>query len=137
MTKTAPWCCGVTLLAELGIAIVTCPPCLPPIVTFCTTTTKIFFFPLPFYPAPSIHKKFFLSDGLPRRYIALCHSKEPTVPEGLADYITGAYVEMRKEARNSKDMTFTSPRTLLAILRLATALVSRLGRSSCVKMCRH
>nr|KAG5696423.1 hypothetical protein BaRGS_030523 [Batillaria attramentaria] len=57
-----------------------------------------------------------------RRYIALCQKKQPTVPEGLADYITGAYVEMRKEARNNKDMTFTSPRTLLAILRLATAL---------------
>ena len=59
-----------------------------------------------------------------RRYVALCQKKEPTVPEGLADYITGAYVEMRKEARNNKDMTFTSPRNLLAILRLATALVS-------------
>lgn len=59
---------------------------------------------------------------LMRRYIALCHKKEPTVPEGLADYITAGYVEMRKEARNNKDMTFTSPRTLLAILRLATAL---------------
>ncbi|KAK7482718.1 hypothetical protein BaRGS_00026016 [Batillaria attramentaria] len=59
---------------------------------------------------------------LMRRYIALCQKKQPTVPEGLADYITGAYVEMRKEARNNKDMTFTSPRTLLAILRLATAL---------------
>ena len=46
----------------------------------------------------------------------------PTVPDTLADYITGAYVEMRKEARNNKDMTFTSARTLLAILRLATAL---------------
>ena len=30
---------------------------------------------------------------------------------------------MRKEARNNKDMTFTSARTLLAILRLSTALV--------------
>ena len=29
---------------------------------------------------------------------------------------------MRKEARNSKDTTYTSARTLLAILRLATAL---------------
>lgn len=44
------------------------------------------------------------------------------IPENLADYITGAYVEMRKEARNSKDTTFTSARTLLAILRLSTAL---------------
>lgn len=32
------------------------------------------------------------------------------------------YVEMRKRARNDKDMTFTSPRNLLAVLRLATAL---------------
>ena len=138
MTKTAPWCCGVTPLAQLGIAIVTCPPCLPPMVTLCTHThtNSLSFFPLPFYPTPGIHQKK-LSDGLPRRYIALCHNKEPTVPEGLADYITGAYVEMRKEARNSKDMTFTSPRTLLAILRLATALVSRLGRFSCAKLCRH
>jgi len=59
---------------------------------------------------------------LMRRYIALCKTRNPTVPESLADYITGAYVEMRKEARNNKDMTFTSARTLLAILRLATAL---------------
>ena len=33
-----------------------------------------------------------------------------------------AYVELRREARNSKDMTFTSARNLLAILRLSTAL---------------
>ncbi|KAL3847175.1 hypothetical protein ACJMK2_018099 [Sinanodonta woodiana] len=59
---------------------------------------------------------------LMRRYIALCKKKNPVVPESLAEYITGAYVEMRKEARNSKDMTFTSARNLLAILRLSTAL---------------
>lgn len=45
------------------------------------------------------------------------------VPEALGDYITAAYVEMRKEARVSKDTTFTSARTLLSILRLSTALV--------------
>uniref|UniRef100_A0A0L8GNE7 DNA helicase n=1 Tax=Octopus bimaculoides TaxID=37653 RepID=A0A0L8GNE7_OCTBM len=59
---------------------------------------------------------------LMRRYIALCQSKQPVIPENLSDYITGAYVEMRKECRNSKDTTFTSARTLLAILRLSTAL---------------
>ncbi|KAL5003980.1 hypothetical protein ScPMuIL_017436 [Solemya velum] len=59
---------------------------------------------------------------LMRRYIALCKKKYPVIPEALADYITGAYVEMRKEARNSKDTTFTSARTLLGILRLSTAL---------------
>ena len=36
--------------------------------------------------------------------------------------LPGAYVELRREARNSKDMTFTSARNLLAILRLSTAL---------------
>ena len=58
-----------------------------------------------------------------RRYIAQCKKRQPVVPELLADYITAAYVEMRKEARVSKDTTFTSARTLLSILRLSTALV--------------
>lgn len=58
-----------------------------------------------------------------RRYIAKCKNRQPVVPEALADYITAAYVEMRKEARVSKDTTFTSARTLLSILRLSTALV--------------
>ncbi|XP_061091458.1 DNA replication licensing factor MCM7 [Conger conger] len=59
---------------------------------------------------------------LMRRYISLCQRRQPAVPEALADYITAAYVEMRKEARVSKDTTFTSARTLLSILRLSTAL---------------
>ncbi|XP_014667291.1 PREDICTED: DNA replication licensing factor mcm7-like isoform X2 [Priapulus caudatus] len=59
---------------------------------------------------------------LMRRYIALCKKKVPVIPASLTEYITGAYVEMRKEARNNKDMTFTSARTLLGILRLSTAL---------------
>lgn len=53
----------------------------------------------------------------------LCKKKDPVIPESLTDYITGAYIEMRKEARTRKDSTFTSARTLLAILRLSTALV--------------
>ena len=64
-----------------------------------------------------------------RRYIALCKKKNPVIPEVLTDYITGAYIEMRKEARNSKDTTFTSARTLLAILRLSTALVGILAQT--------
>ncbi|XP_046988430.1 DNA replication licensing factor Mcm7 [Schistocerca americana] len=59
---------------------------------------------------------------LMRRYIALCKKKNPVIPEELSDYIVGSYVEMRREARNSKDVTFTSARNLLAILRLSTAL---------------
>merc|ERR1712088_1116855 len=59
---------------------------------------------------------------LMRRYINKCKAQTPGIPEELTDYIVGAYCEMRKAARNNKDMTFTSARTLLAILRLATAL---------------
>ncbi|KAL4220076.1 Mcm2-7 hexameric complex component [Mactra antiquata] len=69
---------------------------------------------------------------LMRRYVALCKKKQPIIPEALSDYITGAYCEMRKEARNSKDMTFMSARTLLAILRLSTAL-ARLRLSDSVE----
>ena len=61
------------------------------------------------------------------RYIAACKLKQPVVPEGLTEYIVGCYVDMRREAKNNKggsQTTFTSARTLLALLRLATALVS-------------
>lgn len=63
-----------------------------------------------------------LDMNLIRRYIALCKRKEPTISAELSDYIVGAYVELRREARNQSDMTFTSARNLLGILRLSTAL---------------
>jgi len=69
---------------------------------------------------PTVFKP--LDMKLMRRYIALCKKKNPVIPESLTDYIVMAYVEMRREARNNKDMTFVSARTLLAILRLSTAL---------------
>ena len=57
------------------------------------------------------------------RYIEECKKKQPVVPEALTDYIVGAYVEMRRDARTQTNQTFTSARTLLALLRLSTALV--------------
>lgn len=66
-----------------------------------------------------------------RKYVSLCKQKDPTVPEELTDYIVGAYVEIRNQARNSADMTFTSARNLLGILRLSTAL-ARLRLSNMV-----
>ena len=60
-------------------------------------------------------------------YIAACKKKQPIIPDALTDYIVGQYVEMRRDARNNKggiNQTFTSARTLLALLRLSTALVS-------------
>lgn len=63
-----------------------------------------------------------LSMSVMRKYIALCKRKDPAIPENLTDFIVDAYVELRREARNSQDMTFTSARNLLGILRLSTAL---------------
>ncbi|XP_065887015.1 DNA replication licensing factor mcm7-like [Dysidea avara] len=56
------------------------------------------------------------------QYIAECKRKQPVIPEGLTDYIVGAYVEMRRDARTQTNQTFTSAKTLLALLRLSTAL---------------
>ncbi|XP_063997132.1 DNA replication licensing factor MCM7 isoform X1 [Pogoniulus pusillus] len=65
---------------------------------------------------------------LMRRYLALCRRQRPVVPPQLAEFITAAYVELRREARDSPDATFTCARTLLGILRLSTALARlRLG----------
>ena len=55
---------------------------------------------------PSQHTP--LDMKLMRRYIALCKKQNPIVPEDLTEYIVGSYCEMRKSARNNKDMTFTS-----------------------------
>lgn len=63
-----------------------------------------------------------LDMALMRRYINLCKRKNPVITPELSEHIVGAYVELRREARNSKDMTFTSARNLLGILRLSTAL---------------
>jgi len=61
--------------------------------------------------------------NLMRRYVALCQKKNPDVPKELTDYIVGSYCELRRESRDDpKQTTFTSARTLLAILRLSTAL---------------
>merc|ERR1719466_199101 len=72
---------------------------------------------------------------LMRRYVALCQSKTPVIPANLSEYIVGSYCELRKEARmeeNKHCSTFTSARSLLAILRLSTAL-ARLRLVDCVE----
>lgn len=52
-----------------------------------------------------------------RRFLELCRAKQPLVPASLTEFIVNAYVELRKDARE-----FTSARTLLSVLRLATAV---------------
>lgn len=58
-----------------------------------------------------------------RRYISLCQTKKPTVPERLSDRLVEIYLAIREKRRqsNSDDSMFTSPRSLLAIIRLSTA----------------
>ncbi|KAG7208631.1 hypothetical protein KM043_014838 [Ampulex compressa] len=73
-----------------------------------------------------------LDMNLIRKYINLCKTKEPAISEDLTEYIVDSYVEMRREARNSHDKTFTSARNLLAVLRLSTAL-ARLRLSNVVE----
>ncbi|XP_065203758.1 DNA replication licensing factor Mcm7 [Planococcus citri] len=63
-----------------------------------------------------------VSMSVMRRYINLCQKIVPVIPRPLTEYIVDCYVEMRREARNTNDTTFTSARNLLAILRLSTAL---------------
>ncbi|KAG0138358.1 MCM2/3/5 family-domain-containing protein [Tuber indicum] len=61
-----------------------------------------------------------------RIYIAQARTKRPVIPKEVADYIVGAYVNMRKTAKkaekDNKSFTHASPRTLLGIIRLSQAL---------------
>ncbi|KAF2671306.1 putative DNA replication licensing factor Mcm7 [Microthyrium microscopicum] len=61
-----------------------------------------------------------------RQWIARARAFRPVVPPSIADYLTGAYVRLRKQAArdaNAKQsFGHTSPRTLLGIVRLAQAL---------------
>ncbi|KAI9833461.1 MAG: Mcm2-7 hexameric complex component [Sarea resinae] len=71
-----------------------------------------------------------------RQYIARARTWRPTVPKQVSDYMVGAYVRMRQQQKrdegSKKAFTHTSPRTLLGILRLASAL-ARLRFSNLVE----
>ncbi|KPJ17746.1 DNA replication licensing factor Mcm7 [Papilio machaon] len=56
----------------------------------------------------------------------------PDLLQTLKSSLITSYVELRREARNARDVTFTSARNLLAILRLSTAL-ARLRLSDVVE----
>lgn len=61
-----------------------------------------------------------------RRFINLCKTKKPIIPEDLTDRLISIYLSIRQARRRQdnrlKDTLFTSPRSLLAIIRMATAL---------------
>ena len=53
---------------------------------------------------------------------------QPRLPTELTEHLANAYVTIREDSRNNRNATFTSPRTLLSIIRMACALAKlRLG----------
>jgi DNA replicative helicase MCM subunit Mcm2 (Cdc46/Mcm family) len=64
-----------------------------------------------------------------RAYICQARRFHPYIPKELADYIVTAYANLRKEEGRDGEFSYTTARTLLAILRLSTALVLNI---SCV-----
>jgi DNA replication licensing factor MCM7 len=63
-----------------------------------------------------------ISMSLFRRYIELCKKRNPVVPSYLQKRLVEKYVELRDSARqNYATSVFTSPRNLLAVVRMATA----------------
>ncbi|CCG80809.1 MCM complex subunit Mcm7 [Taphrina deformans PYCC 5710] len=67
-----------------------------------------------------------LDPSMIRAFIAAARQKRPTVPKEVNDYIVGAYVNLRqiqkRDEGSKRQFTHTTPRTLLAVLRMAQAL---------------
>lgn len=58
-----------------------------------------------------------------RAYIAMAKQHDPKLPESLTEYVSAVYAEMRRqEAESDRPHSYTTPRMLLSILRLAQAL---------------
>ncbi|EEB05860.1 MCM complex subunit Mcm7 [Schizosaccharomyces japonicus yFS275] len=61
-----------------------------------------------------------------RHYIASARQHRPVVTKQVGNYIAGAYIQLRqtqkRDEANQRQFTHTTPRTLLAILRMSQAL---------------
>jgi DNA replication licensing factor MCM7 len=53
----------------------------------------------------------------------LAKSYQPILPAVVGDYIVNAYVHLRKKAHETAEFQYTCARTLLSVIRLASALV--------------
>ena len=63
-----------------------------------------------------------IDSQLMRHYIALARTHEPKVQPHVSDFLVNAYVKMRRHADDNSDVQYTCPRTLLSVVRMATAL---------------
>ncbi|KAJ1344193.1 hypothetical protein BSLG_001333 [Batrachochytrium salamandrivorans] len=68
-----------------------------------------------------------------RYYVSLARKVDPVVPAEVGDYLVNAYVNMRSKARELDDFQYTCARTLLSVIRLATA-TARLRFSAVVEI---
>ncbi|VDO42365.1 unnamed protein product [Haemonchus placei] len=66
-----------------------------------------------------------------RRLIEVAQRKNPVVGDALRERLVEMYVDMRRVSRESEDSTFASPRLLLSVIRMSTAL-ARLRLSNVV-----
>jgi DNA replication licensing factor MCM7 len=68
-----------------------------------------------------------------RTYVAMAKQHEPKIPEDLTEYVSAIYAELRRqEAMSERPNSYTTPRTLLSILRLSQALAKlRFDNSVC------
>lgn len=77
------------------------------------------------HPEPSGAGLIFAPDEV-RQWVARARTFRPVVPKHVSDYLVGAYVRLRQQQKrdemNRKQFAYTSPRTLLGILRLSQAL---------------
>mmetsp|Transcript_25472 Transcript_25472/g.55379 ORF Transcript_25472/g.55379 Transcript_25472/m.55379 type:complete len:729 (+) Transcript_25472:157-2343(+) len=74
--------------------------------------------------APSLEGPAALSPQALRTYIAQAKQHTPHIPPDLTEYIAAVYAEMRQLEKSAMETssTYTTPRTLLSILRLSQAL---------------
>uniref|UniRef100_A0A060T1E7 DNA replication licensing factor MCM7 n=1 Tax=Blastobotrys adeninivorans TaxID=409370 RepID=A0A060T1E7_BLAAD len=67
-----------------------------------------------------------LDPAVMRQYIALARTYRPTVPKDVSEYVVASYVQMRQQQKRDekakKQFAHITPRSLLAILRMAQAL---------------
>jgi DNA replicative helicase MCM subunit Mcm2 (Cdc46/Mcm family) len=64
-----------------------------------------------------------LTPGQLRTYVAMAKQHAPKIPADLTEYVSAIYGELRRqEALSDRPNSYTTPRTLLSILRLSQAL---------------
>jgi DNA replication licensing factor MCM7 len=76
-----------------------------------------------------------LDEHLMKNYISLARTYRPSVPAEVGDYLVNVYAHMRNRADDTSDFQYTCARTLLSLIRLATALVSKLLTKGKTSLC--